>query len=78
MCLCVCVWQFVSICVGTTQTISLSVLARNPHKGLKTRSPMRPEVEEGRKVREKTERERERERERESEFTTAVRREQSA
>ena len=49
-------WPFVSVCVGATQTISLSVLARNPHKGLRTRSPARPEVEEGGKVPAKTER----------------------
>ena len=30
-------YQFVSVCVGATQTISSSVLARNPHKGLRVR-----------------------------------------
>ena len=33
---------------------ALSALARSPHKGLRTRSPARPDVEEERKVPEKT------------------------
>ena len=45
---------WVWVCAG--QRISLSALARNPHKGLSSRSPTRLEVEEERKVREKTER----------------------
>ena len=48
--------QFVSVCVGSTQPISFSVLVLNPRKRLRTISPARPEVEEGRKVPEKTER----------------------
>ena len=35
---------------GAGQTISMSVLARNLNKGLSSRSPARPEVEEERKV----------------------------
>ena len=52
-------WPFFVLgeCVCAGQRISLSALARNPHKGLRTRSPTRPEVEEERKVREKTEQE---------------------
>ena len=40
------------VCVRASQTISLSVLARNPHKGPRTSSPARPEVE--RNIPEKT------------------------
>ena len=51
-------WHYVAIvlgvCVCAGQTISLFVLARNP-KGLSSRSPAIPEVDEERKVREKTE-----------------------
>ena len=49
-------WAFVSVGVSTAQRIPLSVLARNPHKSLCTRSLSRPEENEGRKVPEKTKR----------------------
>ena len=43
------------VCVCAGQRISLSALARNLHKGLRARSTARPEVNEERKVSEKTE-----------------------
>ena len=63
-------WSFVvlGVCVYAGQRISLSDSAQKPHKGLRTKSPARPEMEEGRKVPEKTE----------SQLTMVSRRDQSA
>ena len=50
-------WPFVvlGVCVRAGQRISLSALARNPHKGLRTRSLAKPGVLEEKKVPEKKE-----------------------
>ena len=67
----------VCMCVCADQTISLSVLTRNPHKGLRAKYPARPEVEEERKVPEKTEGQFTKE-DGERQSTTESRRDQSA
>ena len=50
-------WAFVVlVCVDASQRIPLSALVRNPHKGPERETSASPEVDEGRKVPEKTER----------------------